>query len=813
MSRTVALVVLWLLTPVALAAPAGNTPRDENLPEGAVYRIGVPRLRHGGSAVICVAFSPDGKVLASVGNDNLGKIWDVATGKLLVELKGHNSGVQGCAFTPDGKQLLTCSMDGTLKLWDVATGKDVRTFTGHQGPVLPVAVSPDGKLGASEGQDATVRVWDLATGKELRNLPGHESQGTTNLAFTPNNKGLVTVGQDFTLRLWNLDNGKESLQFKGHTADVNSIEFSPDGKQLISASSDKTVKLWNTTTGQVLKTFAASENMVSTARFCPDGKTMLCGGVDRVLRLWDLGTGKEVRRFYGNRRTVSEVTVTPDGKIAATAGHDGVVRLWDIATGQELPHSGGAAEWADVSPDGKVLATGGGNWVRFWDPATGKPLAGTAPLDQHGGIVRIAYGDNKTLAVLSDDGTVKIWDLGTCKVIREVILPTVQAQQLRIPHSLGFIGDGKLVAAASWDASASWEVATGKDLTRPFQTEEAQRDGTLRSLVLSRDGRFAATMNDQADRSAVRIWDAATGQELRSFSLIAAGTDRLTISADGRTLATAAGQPTVKLWETATGLERARLPQPAALATVVVTSGDGRLAAAADFEKFIHVYDVVQGKEIAKFSGLTDTSSTLMFLPANKALVSVGDGSVITWDLGDALKKMETLRLTLEAKELDTAWSDLSSDDGVKAYAAVWALAGAAEQALPLVKDRLNKAQTNDEVKKVPEWIKDLDSDEFALREKATKQLERLGRLAEQQLRETLQKKPSLEVKLRVERILERLKQMGGTPNELQALRAVEVLEKVGSAEAKKLLQTLAEGPAEAVATREAKAALARLGN
>ncbi len=820
MTRTVApWLLLLLLAPAAPAAPAGDAPAKEDpLPEGALYRLGVSRLRHGGTAVICCAFSPDGKVLASVGNDNLVKLWDPATGKLIREMKGHNGGVQGCAFTSDGKHLLTCSMDTTLKLWEVATGKEEMTLTGHTAAVLPVAVSPDGKLGASEGQDATVRVWDLAAGKELRTLPGHDSQGTTNLAFSPDSKHLVTVGEDFALRLWDLNTGREVRQFKGHQADSNSVEFSKDGKQLISASNDKTVKLWNVATGQLVRTFEGHTDFVSTARLCPDGKTMISGGMDRTLRLWDLNTGKEVRRFDGHHRTVSEVTVTPDSKVAATAGHDGTLRLWDLTTGEELPQSAGL-DAAAVSPGGKVLATGGGAWVRLWDPLTGKPLP--QKFDQEAAIVRLAFADDKTLAVLGDDEKVRLWDLGAGKLIRELkpSAPMIQPppggvrRAFLTLHSLGVSADGKLVVAADRDNAMAWDGGTGKDLERPFQTEESRRDGFLRSLALSRDGRVAATANDNGGpNAAVRVWDAARGQELRSLPVPPGGAGRVTLSDDGRTLAAAVAQPTLRLWETATGLDRARLPQPNSLATAVALSRDGRLLAAADFEKGLHVYDVLRGEELGTLPGHGELVSDLAFLPDNKGLVSVGsDGTVLTWDLSAPLKKLAPLPAKLEAKALDAAWADLGADDGIKAYAAVWALSAAAEQSLPLFRDRLNKDEAKDDVKKIPQWLKDLDSDEFAVREKATKELERMGRLAERQLQDALAKPASLEVKLRVERLLDKLKEGARTPDERRTLRAVECLEKMRNSEAKKVLETLASGPEEAVSTREAKAALEHL--
>src|SRR5262245_51106927 len=186
MSRPLGCLVLTggvcLLTAVAAwqapaAEPAPEKRPDDALPEGALARVGKPRLRHGGSSVISVAFAPDGKTVVSVGNDQLARLWDAATGKELRQFRGHRGSIESVAFAPDGKTFLTGSYDQTLRLWDVETGKELRQFTGHTSSILAVALSPDGKLAASEAHDQTVRLWDVATGKEVRRLPGHNSQG------------------------------------------------------------------------------------------------------------------------------------------------------------------------------------------------------------------------------------------------------------------------------------------------------------------------------------------------------------------------------------------------------------------------------------------------------------------------------------------------------------------------------------------------------------------------------------------------------------------------------------------------------------
>jgi WD40 repeat protein len=212
-------------------------------------------------AVLSVAYSPDGKTLASGSDDKTIKLWDVATGQERATLTGHEREVRSVAFSPDGETLASGSYDGTIRLWDVATGQEraaLRVHTaaalalrGHTASVHSVSYSPDGKTLASGSWPAPIGLWDVATGQERATLTGHERSvnsvvdipAVCSVAYSPDGKTLASASNDGTIKLWDVAGGKEwaALRHMGHV----SVAFSPDGKTLTSGSIDGTIKLWD----------------------------------------------------------------------------------------------------------------------------------------------------------------------------------------------------------------------------------------------------------------------------------------------------------------------------------------------------------------------------------------------------------------------------------------------------------------------------------------------------------------------------------------------------------------------------------------
>jgi RNA polymerase sigma factor (sigma-70 family) len=202
-----------------------------------------PGLQASRGRVRNVAFSPDGRLIASSHQDGRLRLWDVARGQVLHDFPADNGAAHSAAFTPDGKLLLVTDPGAALRLYEVASGKEVRAFVGHTAPVRDVAISADGQRALSCSLDKTLRLWDLQTGKELRRLEGH-AEGLHGVAFCPGGRRALSGSFDKTLRLWDLTTGQELYRFDGHQGPVNCVAVSPDGRYALSGSSDHTVRLW-----------------------------------------------------------------------------------------------------------------------------------------------------------------------------------------------------------------------------------------------------------------------------------------------------------------------------------------------------------------------------------------------------------------------------------------------------------------------------------------------------------------------------------------------------------------------------------------
>jgi WD40 repeat protein len=491
---------------------------------------GAERILETKGSVDAVAFSPDGKLLAS-GSSSEGtvKLLDVSTG---AEVRGMDAGIgiaRSLAFSPNGKLLAGAGSTGygggakgMIKIWDVSTGAELRRIDTGIHSVNTVAFSPDGKLLVSAGRQNSVKLWVVSTGAALAALDGYFSP----VAFSSDGSILAAGNGDSTIKLWDLTTRSDVGALKGHSDFVSSAAFSLDGKTLAAGSRDGTVRLWDVSTGG-LRTLKGHSGTARSVAFSPDGKVLASGGVDGTVKLWEVSTVRELRSLkQGHDRpdSVAEVVFSPDGKILASGGsYSSTIKLWDVEKGAELQTITGFGSYIAFSTDSKTLAFGEGGTVRLWNISTDADLP---PLKIHpeGGLIEsLAFSpDGKTLASASSgrgdsERIVKLWDFSSGRELHT--LKGLHA------HSIAFSSDGRMLAGGRWNGNlAIWDVQSGTEL-RTLTGGYAY----INSIAFSPNNKYLVVGTSD---STLKIWDVMSGNQLATVIPLDQS-DSLVVTPDG----------------------------------------------------------------------------------------------------------------------------------------------------------------------------------------------------------------------------------------------------------------------------------------
>ncbi len=775
------------------------------LPEGGIARLGTIRFRQYGP--ILVDFAVGGKVITSTGLISGVRFWDAETGKQVVWLQ-ELLGAQTIVFSNDGK---LAAFEGKTEarddwtIWDVENNKRILqipdtpeyVFFSRNGKTA-AAVQHDG--GDPEGRE--IQIWDIGARKELRRLKLLSLSGYC--ALSPDGKALATVGEDKSIRLWDVATGHEIQKFTGNDSKFRTMTFSPDGKLLAAGGQGPKIQGWDVATGKALRQMKGEEYW-NTVSFSPDGKVLASARMrEGIIHLWDPNTGQELRRWDSLTRGQINIAFSPDGNTLISGSQYGsVIRKWDLGTGKVIGTSSAPGHFLGMAPQGRTLfAYGDDRILQEWDIRSGRlrqERRSNAPFPN--GILALRP-DGKALAMVAfrmesgpdlrtntiREPLIRLFDTSTGKEIK-----TIQVKQG--PIEIRFSPDGAILATVNDDGIRLFNAKTGHEIRHFSGPGTAQAP-----LAFSEDGRFLATAWNS---HTLCLFDIATGRESYRWEH-AVGDDKsyylaLALSQDGQALAAymqthsdekVEGQYEIRSWSTSTGKELSRFGGlPISMyAHSIGFSASGRILAAGDADK-IYICDAISGQLIRRFEGVREGVHSLVFTPDGRTLVSGhGDGTVLVWDMTSLTKDGKSKQEKLTDKDLERLWNDLASD-GVKADAAIWTLARAPHESMTVLQARLLAIPKAD-AKQVAKWLAELDSDQFAIREKATRALEELGEGTEQTIRKALDASSSLELRKRLERILDYDKQ-NKEKAILRRLYAIEAVEHIGTLGARQLLETL----------------------
>jgi WD40 repeat protein len=794
------------------------------LPYGAVARLGTRRLRHG-AMIQVLAYSPDGKLLASGGRDWVARLWEPDSGKQLHAFEAvthlsmpvtHLGWVLSVAFSPDGKVLATAGdyRDQMIRLWDVRTGKHLRTIEGHRGHVTSVAFSPNGKMLASGGADETIRFWNWETGRETRQLRGHTGRINC-ICFAPDGKRLASGGADRAVRLWDVLTGRVVQPLPALDGEVNAIAFTRDGKVVALGGNAPAIKLADPVSGAEIRRLNGFSGLVFSLAFSPDGKTLAAGCGTNVPRqwlssgsgevcTWDVATGKMRGPPSVQPSQIRAVTFSPDGRVLAMAGEDRVILRRDVLAARDMPVPGHRSYVSAVAflPHSNTLMSAGfeGSLLQ-WELINGRGLPSKEPhvfaSGKQAALTLAVSADGRHVAAGCDDGLLRVWEVRGGK-----LLHALAAHKGPI-YQIAFAAQGTRLASGGQDGTVRlWDVATGQEV-KQFLGHQ----GAVRSVAFSPDGRHLASGGD--DRL-VRLWDADTAK-MQPLAGHGASVTQVAFLPSGKALAsTSSDDCRTILWDVPTAMPRREfdVPKQHPGFKTMALSSDGRLIAISrDYDRLIKVFDVLTGVLTGQFHRQDGWIRTLAFSPDGKFLVSGSeDTTILVWSLA-SLQRPRPFSSDLDANDLESRWADLADTDAARGYMSLSVLVSVPRQSVAFLTNRL-KAVAPVDSGHIERLVKDLDSERFTVRDQASKELEKQGELAEPALRKLLADSATLEAQRRAQRLLDKLTI---TSDRLQALRAIEALEYMGTPAAQALLDTLSRGAREAQVTRDAEAALKRL--
>ncbi|MCP4545534.1 MAG: diguanylate cyclase [bacterium] len=558
--------------PQASSAMPALVPEGESF-NGVEELLATINLR---STVLAIAWSPDGKTLASGSSNGILHLWDLSSGSERLRLQDRSDSIESVAFSPDGQMLAAASNDNIVRVWKLAgTAEPIRLEGG-----VAVAFSPDGNVIASGSSGGIIHLRNLVDDEfvndKSRKFKGH-SMRISVLAWDVEGRILASGSWDKSIRLWNPRTGRQINRLDGHDDLVNTIAWSADGKLLASGSSDETVRVWDIGRGQEIRCFRGHTGPVYAVTWSAESKLVISGSDDRTIRTWDLSVDQEVGRFEGHGSPVSAVTLSPDGRMLASGSSDATVRVWAFATGEEIRRLEGHVSPVSaiaISPEGGTLAVSTkDNDVRFWR------LESDEEIDRSESPGVLSREDYQPLAIAMspagnkvaggfEDGRIRLWESDGIRRSFK-ILRSFEAHSSYV-LAIAFSPDGRLLASGSDDKIIRvWNV--------DGNTQKLQLNGHEAKILTVAFNPDGTTLASGSDDRTIRLWNLESATTVATFEGQPDAVLNVAFRSENQ-LFVILRNDTVYLLDLATGVQR-QIHRFSNRVSVAALSSDGRYLA------------------------------------------------------------------------------------------------------------------------------------------------------------------------------------------------------------------------------------------
>ncbi len=575
-------------------------------------------------------FSADGKKMVTASNDRKARIWDAATGALLLTLEGHKDVVCSAQFSTDGSRIVTASFDRTARVWSATDGKLQTTLKGHTGLVNGAQFNTDGSRVVTSSEDHTARLWDSASGVLLATLKDFEYVWSAQ--FSADGSRMVSASGDGMARVWDATDGKLLITLQGHEAPVRSAQFSPDGSRIVTASDDRTARVWDTVSGDLLATLRGHERGVVSAQFSPDGRRMVTASSDRTARVWESGMGRLLAILQGHEGAIRSAQFSADGSRIVTASEDKTARVWAVKGGLLAILRGHENKvWGvQFSADGRqIVSASMDKTARVWEAATGRLVS---TIKGHERVVSSAQFsvDGKRVVTASNDNSARVWDSATGKQL--VIL---EGHESDVSHAQFSTDGSRIVTAANDNTARVWDATSGRQIVALEGHE-----GWVHCAQFNVDGsRIVTASNDNT----ARVWNAVTGSLLVTLEGHQGWLQNAQFSADGNRIVTASNDNTARVWDTGTGKLQSALEGHEREVNSAQFSADGSRIVTASNDKTARVWDAASGKLTATLIGHQSAVNSARFSADGSRIVTASnDNTARVWETSSG-KQLATI--------------------------------------------------------------------------------------------------------------------------------------------------------------------------